>query len=601
MESKNVTAVLEGKWLTVQVDYPEETSAVLLKFDSARNRPVSRFSDRSPRDGERQVKVIRQDGRGDVYFPVVDLAVTADLYARAEFSGAEGEARYTFNSWLWPESAPAVGEVLIPGKCLLEWENGLFVTDRNTELTGFSLYREIPQPLTVSRRITKSVRLLTENWSGSVEAFYKKGGDYIRVGAAQVEAGAGGPRWENEPFIRSGEADFSRKTILNSLEMNLSYMLNSRIQSEHHPMAGGFYLFYDVDAGTYRTPAWLWGGGPSIAALVKSAGVSEMAGRFGREYLIEAAEKAGAVTLSGQVYHPSDPELDGLSTARWDPNLNMKGGYRQRICAASDSGFLCGWAWTTLYQTTGNKRFLDASLRYADSAERLVRQYGIPPQDYMPEEGCFTAHTLDESGFGVKAFEALYRLTGEERYRETGREYIDRHIEKFRRPDGLWERSYRRDGDFMEPSIFMTRGLGWAMEGLLSAWSLTGDKKYRDQAMEMADILLEKQNQDGSWNFMLNRTEEEAGLDEKGTPLWALLLYRLYGACGEARYLTGARNALAWCMRNQITDGAPECVGGLAGANPQSAVVYRPWFLHTCLYTAGFFALALLEELKLQS
>lgn len=51
MESKNVTAVLEGKRLTVQVDYPEETSAVLLKFDSARNRPVSRFSDRSPRDG----------------------------------------------------------------------------------------------------------------------------------------------------------------------------------------------------------------------------------------------------------------------------------------------------------------------------------------------------------------------------------------------------------------------------------------------------------------------------------------------------------------------------------------------------------------------
>lgn len=43
MESKNVTAVLEGKRLTVQVDYPEETSAVLLKFDSARNRPVSRF------------------------------------------------------------------------------------------------------------------------------------------------------------------------------------------------------------------------------------------------------------------------------------------------------------------------------------------------------------------------------------------------------------------------------------------------------------------------------------------------------------------------------------------------------------------------------
>ena len=137
------------------------------------------------------------------------------------------------------------------------------------------------------------------------------------------------------------------------------------------------------------------------------------------------------------------------------------------------------------------------------------------------------------------------------------------------------------------------------MEGLLSSWSLTEDTEYLEQAKQMAEYILETQKPDGSWNFMLDRTEEEAGVDDKGTPLWSLLLYRLYEACRIPRYLEGARRALNWCLENQIQEGDRECVGGLAGANPQAAVVYRPWFKLSCLYTSGFFALALLEELRI--
>ncbi|MGN0372246.1 MAG: hypothetical protein ACI4F3_05475 [Enterocloster sp.] len=596
-----VKAEIKNRTLTVQVDYTEETASVLLKLISSRNNPMSRFSDVSPRFDETKVKVIRQDYPSEMWFPVVDTEITPSMYGQIIFEEADEEADYTFNSWLWPERYPVKKQVCIPAGRLLEWENGLFVSQKELLVREFALYEEVPQPLTISRRLIRKIQLLSEDWAGTVEAFCKVNGEYKSVGKVAVDVDA-----RRQAVTEAGAAEekdaslaFQRSRLIKSLELNLKYILSSQIHSSNNPMDGGFYLFYDMDARTYRLPAWLWGWGPSIAALLESCEIAEIVNIFGKEKLQTTAEEAGTASLAGQVYQ-EDKELDGLSTARWDPNLTMENGYRQRVCTASDSGFLCGWAWVRLYEKTGNRAFLEAALKYAESAERFVNEYGIPPQDYMPEQKQFTAHTLDESGFGVKAFDALFHLTGEQKYRELGRKYIDSHIRKFRRPDGLWERSYCHRTDTLEPSIFMTRGLGWAMEGLLSAWTLTEDTNYLKQAEEMADYLLKTQNPDGSWNFMLNRTKEEAGLDDKGTPLWSLLLYRLYRACGSPQYLEGARKALSWCMANQIQEGDWECVGGLGGANPQAAVVYRPWFRLSCLYTSGFFALALLEELKIR-
>ena len=600
-----VIAEVNNRVLSVHVDYDIETSAVLLKLKSSRNNPISKFSDVSFRYDETKVKVIRQDYSSEMWFPVVDVAITPSMYGKVVFDEADETVDYTFNSWLWSERYPAAENIYIPAGHLLEWENGLFVSEKKVKVTEFALYMEIPQPLTISRRITKEIKLLSEDWAGTVEAFCKIDGEYKKVGETIVNADTCRPAATESERRREGsvkeikkEIIFQKHQLLKSLEQNLNYILSSQIHSDNNPMNGGFYLFYDMDARTYRLPAWLWGWGPSIAALLESCEIPEMAEIFGKEKLKTVAEAAGKASLTGQVYQ-QDKELDGLSTARWDPNLTMENGYRQRVCTASDSGFLCGWAWIRLYEKTENKVFLEAALKYAESAERFINEYGIPPQDYMPEQKQFTAHTLDESGFGVKAFDALFHLTGELKYRELGRKYIDSHICKFRRPDGLWERSYNRQTDTLEPSIFMTRGLGWAMEGLLSSWSLTEDTEYLEQAKQMAEYILETQKPDGSWNFMLDRTEEEAGVDDKGTPLWSLLLYRLYEACRIPRYLEGARRALNWCLENQIQEGDRECVGGLAGANPQAAVVYRPWFKLSCLYTSGFFALALLEELRI--
>lgn len=125
-----VIAEVNNRVLSVHVDYDIETSAVLLKLKSSRNNPISKFSDVSFRYDETKVKVIRQDYSSEMWFPVVDVAITPSMYGKVVFDEADETVDYTFNSWLWSERYPAAENIYIPAGHLLEWENGLFVSEK---------------------------------------------------------------------------------------------------------------------------------------------------------------------------------------------------------------------------------------------------------------------------------------------------------------------------------------------------------------------------------------------------------------------------------------------------------------------------------------
>ena len=57
---------------------------------------------------------------------------------------------------------------------------------------------------------------------------------------------------------------------------------------------------------------------------------------------------------------------------------------------------------------------------------------------------------------------------------------------------------------------------------------------------------------------------------------------------------------LEWCLDHQYAGPDAEAHGSLVGVSPHSGVGYRPWFRVSCTYAAGFFGLAILEELNLQ-
>ncbi|MCB9081165.1 MAG: hypothetical protein H6555_05600 [Lewinellaceae bacterium] len=121
----------------------------------------------------------------------------------------------------------------------------------------------------------------------------------------------------------------------------------------------------------------------------------------------------------------------------------------------------------------------------------------------------------------------------------------------------------------------MTRGLGWAMEGLLAMNRMYPDTIYLDYAEKMAKQLEERQNDDGSWSFIFDEDAEEVGISEKGTALWSLLFYQLYEATGKSAYLQAVHKALLWCLENQYTGPDTEAIGGIVGSTPASMVGIR--------------------------
>ena len=288
--------------------------------------------------------------------------------------------------------------------------------------------------------------------------------------------------------------------------------------------------------------------------------------------------------------HPSE----GSFLVIWSRRFNR---YTKWI-GTSDSGVMIRWALIPLFKATGDSTYLKASEYWCVQKGAMLDTFDILPHYYRYDEDRFNERILDETGWDPEGHAALYEVTGDDRYRKIGKEFMDKHMKAFQREDGLWHRAYDWTTEEHVETIKMTRGLGWAMEGLLAMNRMYPDTIYLEYAEKMAKQFQDNQNEDGSWSYIFDGDAEVVGISEKGTALWSMLFYQLYQATGKSAYLQTARNALNWCLENQYTGPDIEAIGGLVGSTPASMVGIRQYFPASCAYTTGFFGMAILEELK---
>jgi hypothetical protein len=379
------------------------------------------------------------------------------------------------------------------------------------------------------------------------------------------------------------------------------------------PTFGGLYLFYDLEVATYRRSDWIWTWGPAIRFLIDASAIPEVARRYGRERLLTGAREMGEASLRFLVLDPKSP-AHGLLITRFDPTTRYPCGH-SAFASPADAFFLAGWGYVPLYEATGEDRFLDTSRLLVNQTDRLLAQDPVIEQDFVFGSGKWKNWTMDESGFGMEAFAELYRTTKETQYQAVGRRYLASLTSALERDDNLWDRTWHRMDPAREddswpipgpqgvpirvPTNANTRGLAWAMMGLLAAHRLLPEEGHLEAAIRMASHLLEAQDPDGHWNFLYDRSETEVGISEKGTAIWSLLLYRLHRESRDPAHLEAARRALQWCLENRLSgSGDPLAQSGIVGRSPASGVVYRRWFPLICTYTMSFYGNALLAELQ---
>ena len=575
-----------GKTLQVTALVPEGIDEVELHLISSRNQNISRDTDVSPRDPKRSQKVQdRITYEREIWYPVVDLELEPGMEAVALFED-EVKGKAIINGPFHRKRPLLESELIIPAGDLEVWENVIVVEPAEAALRGFYLRQRLP---VVFRKVEHRFSLLSGSWNGSVELYALTAEGTRKLATHTVtEPSPSGPG----PIRGQG---LERERLINALRATIAFTFRCQIRDPRSPANGGLFLFYDLDAAMYRNPIWMWGWGPSIRMLLDAAELPEPG--LDPACLRNKAEEIGRASMRFQYFNKEHP-LHEVRIGRWGQRIKDPDVHYAAITVA-DNHFLSGWAWIPLYELTGDEYFLEAAQNLCRATEELMEIFPIIPHSYLADSGKWYEFTINETGFGAEGFAEIYRLTGDRRYRETGRRYIEQHLKFFQREDGLWEREYNLSKGEASPTQCHTRGQGWAMEGLLASDRLIPEGKYLDLASRMAEQLMKWQDSSGCWSFYFNRPVEEVGISEKGTALWSYLFYRLYAATGDQRHLETARKALAWCLENQYTGPDPEAYGSLVGCSPQSAVIYRKWFNVSCLYTSGFFGLAVIEELKL--
>jgi rhamnogalacturonyl hydrolase YesR len=575
----------EGDKLDLNAQLPGSIKTVDLWIESSRNAHISKISDVSPLNPNAKTLTAQAHPNREVWYPVVDVRLEPGMEGSIEFASTPRVC--ALNSQYFKDALPCTTSLRVPANHLLFWENSLFVEPATASLTHFYLKETVP---VVDGKFHFQIKLLTGNWSGklSLHSGDGAGSELTQVAfeSAPVQLAAP-PR--GEPL--------SKERLVWSLGATVSYVLRARDENPLSPTYEGINLFYDLDAKTYRSPYWVVGWGPEVSLLIAADKIPGVAKDYAPGELLADADKVGKATLRFVVKDLDNPAI-GIPLSRWNRSLDFQYGFDERI-APSDGNWISRWAWLPLYQATGNAAYLDAAKTLAEATEKLVKGNALLPQDYLADRHKWTTLTIDESGWGPEGPSELYRVTKDEKYKQMTKDYIDTHMQKLQREDGLWNRGWDpKDG--LLPPMYMTRGMGWVMEGMLAASRAVPEGPYMAIAKKQADHMLEWQTAEGYWPFIATKTVEETGISEKGTALWSYLLYELYRSTHEQKYLDAARKALAWCIRNQYLGPDPEAFGGLVGVTPHSAVGYRQFFPVSCGYTSGFFGMAVVDELQIQ-
>jgi len=592
--SGEIEIIKKGGVLVVSGTVEDSVEKVQINFMSSRNKEISFYHEVSefnpaynPGSDEGYTS------QWDIFYPVVDMALTPNMYGVARFPEPQTTV-YSVNGFFFPEQLELDSDqIKIENGKLLLWENNVYLDECTSPMDSFYLAEQVDVSNTV---LDRKFELLASDWSGIIEVVSLPDKKEILRTEILSACESNRDRELHEPEGTS----LNRKRLLKSLTATIDFTLRSQDKSENSRAKNGLNLFYDLKAKTFRRPTWIWSWGPSIKLLLDAEKIPEISKSYSPGCLADIAKEIGETTLKFQENDVKSPAF-GLIVSRWSETqdtLIQTSGY-EKYYSVADAQFLAGWAWMPLYERTKDERYLEGTRRLTEATERIMKEHDFLPMDYKVREGEWKNYALNEQGFGTLATAELHKVEPGERYQQIVTDYMEMLSGKFESESGLWNRKVLIDENEIIPTAYKPKSQGWVAEGLLAVYETTQDKTYLLKAEKIADYLVEYQLPEGAWS--LDFTEKDSShIDEKAVAIWSFLFYRLYHHTEDATYLAAGRKALEWCLNNQYFGEDAQARGGIVGVSRISGVIYRRWFPLQCIYTSGFFGLAVLEELALQ-
>jgi len=237
------------------------------------------------------------------------------------------------------------------------------------------------------------------------------------------------------------------------------------------------------------------GVGPCREAEVGAKVVENL---LGREYMLyqggrglhyaEACAAVGALRFAAGT---GDGELLGRITARYEGFLDPEDRLISRVPHVDHN--VEGIVPLEIFLRTGDRRYLEAGLTFADNQWEGAGQDGLTPQ---------TRWWIDDMYMvGMLQIQA-YRATGEARYADRAGRQLEAYLERLQQEDGLF---------FHGPEFRYCwgRGNGWVAASMAEVLrSLPGDHPRRPALLagyrKMMGALLEHQSGNGMWRQLVD-------------------------------------------------------------------------------------------------
>jgi uncharacterized protein YyaL (SSP411 family) len=250
------------------------------------------------------------------------------------------------------------------------------------------------------------------------------------------------------------------------------------------------------------------------------------------------------------------------------------------------------FGWARAFKATGEPRYEQALRKAADwllqaqDADGCWRRFPSPFAPGHPEKAYNT-----RTAFGlVRAYEAL----GERRWLDAAR------------ANAAWALRVALPNAFLPHNCLtdhpapLTHTLAYSMHGLLEVGVATGEQRFVDHAIRMADAIAAQQRADGAVPGRLDSQWRSAASWTclTGNSQLAINWWRLSRITGDSRFERHARAATRFNMRAQnLQDTHPCRAGGIKGSHPIDED-YMTWRYPN--WAAKFFCDALMLELKPQ-
>ena len=162
----------------------------------------------------------------------------------------------------------------------------------------------------------------------------------------------------------------------------------------------------------------------------------------------------------------------------------------------------------------------------------------------------------------LEALDGLFHLAeaaGEERYREAAMANLDWVARKAWLPEqGLFRDLY----DPAKGEFFVRKDRPWGIGRpllddavFLTGYRLSGEDRFLDIAVRVADKLLEREHPEGNWLDYQPCVRERGSLHPRQGYWWGRPMLALYRETGEARYLYQFQRCLEWYRKALRVDG----------------------------------------------